>query len=95
MVYEKLTKKRRKVTLRVPTTKRNKRKSQISACANFLHQKDAFIAIQVVESLLKKGAPIYTTVHENFITTVPYVRMVPEIYTSVFVNMGHPHKELY
>lgn len=89
MVYERDSKKRRRVTLSVPTTKRDKRKTQSSACANFIHQKDAYIAMKVVESLLRQGAPIYT-VHDNFITTSPYVRIVPDIYTKVFIKMGHP-----
>ncbi|KZV14671.1 DNA-dependent RNA polymerase [Dorcoceras hygrometricum] len=89
IVYERDSKKRRRVTLSVPTTKRDKRKTQSSACANFIHQKDAFIAMKVVESLLRQGAPIYT-VHDNFITTSPYVIRVPDIYTNVFINMGHP-----
>ncbi|XP_031502610.1 probable DNA-directed RNA polymerase [Nymphaea colorata] len=91
MVYERTSKKRRQVTLSVPTMNRDKRKTQSSACANFIHQKDAYIAIQVVESLLREGAPIYT-VHDNFITTPPYVRIVPDIYTKVFINMGPPLK---
>lgn len=45
--------------------------------------------MKVVESLLSQGAPIYT-VHDNFITTPPYVRIVPDIYTKVFLNMGSP-----
>ncbi|XP_031396899.1 uncharacterized protein LOC116207918, partial [Punica granatum] len=89
MVYERTSKKRRRVTLSVPTMKRDKRKTQSSACANFIHQKDAYIAMKVVESLLREGAPIYT-VHDNFITTPPYVRIVPDIYTKVFINMGPP-----
>lgn len=40
---------------------------------------------------MRQGAPIYT-VHENFITTPPYVRIVPDIYTKVFINMGSPLK---
>jgi DNA-directed RNA polymerase len=90
-VYERATKKRRRVTLSVPTTKRDKRKTQSSACANFIHQKDAYIAMKVVESLLIQGASIYT-VHENFITTPHYVKLVPDIYTKVFIKMGPPLK---
>ena len=89
-LYDRVHKKRRRVTLRVPTTARDRRKTKVSTCANFIHQKDAFIAMKVVgELLLKKGVPVYT-VHDNFITTVLYARMVPEIYTGVFVNMGAP-----
>lgn len=91
VVYERNTKKRRRVTLSVPTINRDRRKTQAAACANFIHQKDAYIAIQVVESLLTLDAPIYT-VHDNFITTQPYVKGVPSIYTSVFIKMGNPLK---
>lgn len=88
-VYERASKKKRRVTLTVPTMIRDKRKTQAAACANFIHQKDAYIAMKVVESLLKKGAPIYT-VHDNFLTTPTYVRMLPDIYTDVIAKMGHP-----
>lgn len=29
-------------------------------------------------------------VHDNFITTTPYVKRVPSIYTRVYHDMGHP-----
>nr|YP_009381567.1 hypothetical protein AEK19_MT0155 [Utricularia reniformis]ART31367.1 hypothetical protein AEK19_MT0155 [Utricularia reniformis] len=45
--------------------------------------------MKVVESLLSQNAPIYT-VHDNFITTSPNVRIVQDIYTEVFINMDHP-----
>nr|YP_009861440.1 hypothetical protein [Mirabilis himalaica]QKN19337.1 hypothetical protein [Mirabilis himalaica] len=88
-VYERSTKKRRRVTLSIPTEKRDRRKAQSSTCANFIHQKDAYIAMKVVESLLSQRAPIYT-VHDNFITTPHYVKVVPDIYTKVIFNMDHP-----
>jgi len=88
-VYERTTKKRREVTLSIPTEKRDTRKSQTSTCANLIQKKDAYIAFQVVESLLSQRAPIYT-VHDNFLTTPPYARIVPDIYTKVFIDMGHP-----
>jgi DNA-directed RNA polymerase len=90
-VYERSTKKRRKATLSIPTTKRDKRKTQSATCANFIHQKDAYIAMKVVQSLLNQHVDIYT-VHDNFIPTPPYVKVVPDIYTKVFINMGHPLK---
>lgn len=55
----------------------------MSTFVNFIHQKDALIysiAIQVVEEVLLKGAPVYT-VHEHFITTAPYARKIPDIYS--------------
>jgi len=88
-VYERSTKKRRRATLNILTVKRDRRKTQSSTCANFIHQKDAYIAMKVVESLLSQRAAIYT-VHDNFITTPPYVKVVPDIYTKVFINMGPP-----
>lgn len=45
--------------------------------------------MKVVESLLNQRAPIYT-VHENFLTTPHYVKVVPDIYTKAIINMGHP-----
>jgi len=89
-LYDRMRKKRR-VTDRLSSSKRDLQKTEVSTFVNFIHQKDAYIAIQVVESLLSQRAPIYT-VHDNFITTSPYVRIVPDIYTNVFINMGHPIK---
>ena len=65
------------------------RKTKTATCANFIHQKDAYIAMKVVDELLSLGAPIYT-VHDNFITTPPFVQLVPTIYTKVFLDLGHP-----
>lgn len=36
VVYERNTKKRKRITLNVPTTKRDRRKTQTSTCANFI-----------------------------------------------------------
>lgn len=92
-LYDRMTKKRHRVTLRIPTETRDTRKTQISTCANFIHQKDAYIAMKVVEDLIRIAgeAPVYT-VHDNFITTVLYARYIPQIYTGVFVNIGAPLK---
>lgn len=56
-VYDRTTKKRRRATITIPTMKRDKRKTQTATCANFIHQKDAYIAMKVVESLLNINAP--------------------------------------
>lgn len=88
-VYERSTKKRRRVTLSIATDRRDWRKTKTSTCANFIHQKDAYIAMKVVESLLSHRAAIYT-VHDNFLTTPPFVNLVPDIYTKVFIDMGNP-----
>ncbi|XP_026399869.1 uncharacterized protein LOC113295759 [Papaver somniferum] len=89
-IYDKDKKrKKRKVIIWVPSDDRDHRKTKVAACANFIHQKDAFIAMKVVEKLLIIGAPIYT-VHDNFINKPPYVRLVPKIYTEVFNTLEHP-----
>lgn len=88
-VYDKLHKKRRRVTLRVSSSKRDRRKTEISTFVNFIHQRDAHIAMSVVEDMLFIGAPIYT-VHDNFITTAQYSHYVPIIYSGVIRKMGPP-----
>lgn len=90
-VYDRVHNKRRRVTLRVPTLNRDKHKTQVSTCVNFIHQRDAYIAMQVVHKLTvnNKNAPIYT-VHDNFITTSMYASLVPNYYIEVFMEMGPP-----
>nr|GME06069.1 DNA-dependent RNA polymerase [Ipomoea batatas] len=46
-VYDRINKKRRKVTLRVPTPERDRKKTVASIFANFIHQKDANIAFNM------------------------------------------------
>ena len=50
-VYDKNTRKRRSVTLAFPSEKRDKRKTETSTFANFIHQKDAYIAMKMVEQM--------------------------------------------
>lgn len=90
-VYERLHKKRRQVTLRVATDTQDSRKTEISTFANFIHQKDAHIAMKVVESMLDYQWPIYT-VHDNFITTSSYSKNVARIYSRAVMTLGHPLK---
>lgn len=90
-VYEEITRKRRKATLRIPSQERDMRKTQAATCANFIHQKDAYISMKVIQAILKRKADIYT-VHDNFITTARYVKVVPQIYTEAFLEMGFPLK---
>lgn len=95
-VYDRVCKKRRRITLRVPTLDRDRRKSQVSTCVNFIHQRDAFIAMKVVDLLKKQfnvkdnfTVPVYT-VHDNFITTSVYAHKLPQIYTKVFTKYMEP-----
>jgi len=88
-VYDRVCKNRRRVTLLVPTLDRDKRKSQVATCVNFIHQKDAFIAMKVVEKLSLQNVRVYT-VHDNFITTAVSAGGVPKVYTKVIMEMGPP-----
>ena len=51
--------KRHKVTMLVPTSERDKRKAQVATCVNFIHQKDAYIAMKVVEKLTLDHFHVY------------------------------------
>jgi len=88
-VYDVNKKKRRRVTLRVTTDKRDRRKSEISTFVNFIHQKDAYIAMSVIETMQIINAPVYT-VHDNFISTATYCDLLPSIYSNVIREMGPP-----
>lgn len=90
-VYDRLHKKKRGVTLRIATSKRNRMKTVTSTFVNFIHQRDAYIAMNVVEEMLLSQFPIYT-VHDNFICTVYNSNLIPIIYSNVFRKMGPPHK---
>ncbi|KVF21783.1 uncharacterized protein LOC112505269 [Cynara cardunculus var. scolymus] len=88
-VYDKLHKKRRKVSLRISTDKRDSKKTGVSTFVNFIHQKDAFIAMKVVEVMLYLKAPVYT-VHDNFLTLPYYSQKVADIYSNLVTRMGSP-----
>nr|YP_010191832.1 hypothetical protein LK184_mgp09 [Helianthus occidentalis]YP_010191862.1 hypothetical protein LK292_mgp29 [Helianthus tuberosus]QZL38876.1 hypothetical protein [Helianthus occidentalis]QZL38906.1 hypothetical protein [Helianthus tuberosus] len=85
-VYDRIHKKRRQVTLRVPSETREKRKTQVSTFVNFIHQKDAYIAMNVILEMLNQGSPIYT-VHDNFITTADHSKKLPDTYVNIFCKM--------
>lgn len=88
-VYDRVHKKRRRVTLRVSSSKRDRRKTEISTFVNFIHQRDAHIAMKVVEDMLEMSMPIYT-VHDYFITTAEYSNCIPILYSKAIRNMGPP-----
>lgn len=90
-VYNRLSRKRHRVSMRITSDTRDRRKSEISTFVNFIHQRDANIAMRVVQKFQDKepNAPIYT-VHDNFITTAEYSSMLPHIYGNVFLELGAP-----
>lgn len=83
----------RKVTFRFPTTKRDLRKTGIATCVNFIHQKDAYIAMIMISKVLKNyqnKSTIYT-VHDNFITPMSNSFFLPKFYNEIFLyNLPHP-----
>ena len=89
-IYDCLNKKRCKVTLRTPTQKRNRRKSEVATFVNFIHQKDAHIAMNVVIETYKKFRTSLYTVHDNFITTATYANELVRIYSDVFKELNAP-----
>lgn len=82
-VYDRNNKKRSKVTLRVPTQERDRKKTAASIFANFIHQKDGYIAYCMIRNKLKLGGPIYT-VHDNFITTPDCAMNMAKYYIYIF-----------
>ncbi|KAK4344955.1 hypothetical protein RND71_035131 [Anisodus tanguticus] len=87
-VYDR-NKKRRQISLRVNTDNRDLRKTEVSTFVNFIHQKDAYIAMLLVEKMLIEGGPIYT-VHDNFLTTSHYSRKLPSLYGDAILALGPP-----
>lgn len=91
-IYDRIQKKRRQVTLRIPTEARDRRKTKISTFANFIHQKDANIAMHMIYNIYNicgTEAPVYT-VHDNFITTAPFAMDVSNIYTNIVSRGEEP-----
>lgn len=87
-VYDK-ERKLHRISLRIKTSERHPAKTKVATFANFIHQKDANIAMNVVEQMLSIGAPIYT-VHDNFITTQGFSKALPDVYTYVICGLVPP-----
>ncbi|CAA3018525.1 DNA-dependent RNA polymerase [Olea europaea subsp. europaea] len=85
---DRIHKKRRQMSLRIPTEDRDQRKTRAATFANFIHQKDAHIAMLMISNMITIGAPIYT-VHDNFISTAPYAMRIPNLYISN-INANYP-----
>lgn len=87
----KKSKQRRQISLNISSEdKRDTNKASSSTFANFIHQKDAFIAMKVVEKFSnmksdEEGIPIYS-VHDNFISTLGFHQTLPKLYIEVFTE---------
>lgn len=89
-VYDRVHKKRRRVSMKVSSSSKSDcRKSAISTFVNFIHQRDAYIAMSVVDKMLQTNGPIYT-VHDNFITTPECCGDMPYLYSETIREMGPP-----
>jgi len=56
---------------------------------NFIHQKDAYIVMSVIETMQIINAPV-CTVHDNFISTATYYDLLPSIYSNVIREIRPP-----
>jgi len=90
-IYDKKKKKRSQITLRLASDIRDRRKTEMATFVNFIHQKDAQIAMNVVNSMksLDKKTPFYI-VHDNFISTTQYCSNISLIYSKIFQNLNEP-----
>lgn len=90
-VFDSYSKKAHNVTLSFPSDVRDKRKSRVSTFVNFIHQKDAQIAMSIAFKASSLGIPLYT-VHDNFITNTYNSIVIPYMYLKVIQEMGPPLK---
>ncbi|XP_027333857.1 uncharacterized protein LOC113848504 [Abrus precatorius] len=90
-VFNSKLRKPHKVTLSYPSNVRDKRKSRTSTFVNFIHQKDAQIAMSMAFLAGEYDLPLYT-VHDNFITNTYCCEYMPSLYLYVIKNMGPPLK---
>lgn len=90
-VYDRIQKKRRKEGIRIPSSKRDRRKTYNSTFANFIHQKDANIAAFLILDVLENNPhiPIYS-VHDNFITTAHFAKQISDTYIKMFAEGPDP-----
>lgn len=90
-VFDSISKKAHNVTLSFPSNVRDKRKSRTSTFVNFIHQKDAQIAMSMAYYASELDLPLYT-VHDNFITNTYNCEYMATLYLGVIKNMGPPLK---
>lgn len=90
-VFNSNSKKAHNVTLSFPSNVRDKRKSRTSTFVNFIHQKDAQIAMSMAFKADILSIPLYT-VHDNFITNTYNCNNLATRYLDVIKDMGPPLK---
>ena len=83
---------RHKISFNVLTPFRNVRKSKCATFANFIHQKDALVALNMVQQFfnLYGDSPMYT-VHDCFVSNYLLSDKLADLYKhSLFESLGHP-----
>lgn len=83
---------RHKISFNVLTTERNVLKSKCATFANFIHQKDALVAINTVRKFYETygESPIYT-VHDCFVSNYEISEKMADIYKeTLFKSLGNP-----
>jgi len=79
--------KRKKVTMSMPTTKRDRNKTKKACFASFIHQKDASIALYIIQHFPPLN--LYT-VHDNFIVNPSQARNINHWYADAYLALGDP-----
>lgn len=86
-VYDRTLRKRRKISISMPSTKRDRMKTSRACFANFIQQKDASIAHFLIGMYQKMNL---FTVHDNFIVNPTQANHVTHCYTYAFRSLGDP-----
>jgi len=86
-VFDRNKKKRKKISLSIPSTTRDRGKTQRACFANFIHQKDASIALFIIDNFTHSH--LYT-VHDNFIVNPNQTNNINHCYISAIQSLGDP-----
>ena len=83
---------RHKISFNVLTTQRNVRKSKSATFANFIHQKDALVSINMLNKFFSRYGdnPMYT-VHDCFVSNYALSSKLADLYKdALFESLGNP-----
>lgn len=75
-IYNRELHKVHKISMEIPTNKRDSAKTKRSTFANYIHQKDASLACYVFDQAISKGIRLYS-VHDCFIAPLAYAHELP------------------
>lgn len=83
-LYDKKRNKKDRISITLPSTKRDQLQTRRATFASFIHQMDAAIASWVISTCAMEGTQIYT-VHDCFITDSLAASRRPYIYTNTLL----------